>query len=227
MSKRRPARERRAPSKAQLRLLADAVYLYRGRLNASDYRADCGAVVLRSTLEALLSTGLVTLDLGSTDAPGYCILRVTDAGREACRELVLEMEAREKKRAEKIFGLDDAASGEVYTGPSPAPEPVPVPPSRKTHTDHLLEVAGLLGVPREPWATLGERVGQAATAAALDALRWRKVVGCGRVRILGHSQLGQPDAHIGLELWGVYPNHPDRGGAEVLEKFADGLEERG
>lgn len=214
------------PSKAQIRLLADAVHLYRGRLSTSDYRADCGAVVLQSTLEALLSLGLVTLGFGSVDAPGYCILHVTEAGKEACRALVLEMEAKDKERARRNIEADDAVAEGPWTGLSPAPDPLPVPPPRKTHSDHLLEIGLLFGVPKEPWPTLGERVVEAARAAADDALRWRKLAGCERVRILGHSQLGTPEAHVGLELWGAHP-HREPLGLEVLERFIDGLEERG
>lgn len=213
------------PSKAQLRLLADAVHLYHGRLSTSDYRADCGVSVLQSTLEALLARGLFTLSLGGTQAPMSCILHVTDAGKEACRELVLEMEAREKERARKTFELDDSVAEGAWEGLSPVSKPVPVPPPRKTHSDHLLEVALLLGVSREPWETLGERVVQAVETSISDANRWRKLTGRGRVRVrtLGASKIGQRNAHISLELWGAPST--GNGGADDLLRFVDGLEE--
>jgi hypothetical protein len=61
---------------------------------------------------------------------------------------------------------------------------------------------------------------------AQDAARWRKLMACERIRVLGSARLGQPDAYLGVELWGVYPGeHPD--GAPTLTAFVDGLALRG
>lgn len=141
-------------SKAQIRLLADAVHFYRGRMNTSDYLADCGGVVLRSTLEALLELGLIHFILGDQSTPRYCIFQVTDAGRKACREAVEKMEAIDRKRARESIDLDD-----LVLPPSPLSVQAlaPAPPPKKGHTEYLLEVCDLLGVPSEPWATMGER----------------------------------------------------------------------
>lgn len=62
-----------------------------------------------------------------------------------------------------------------------------------------------------------------ADANAADALRWRKLVSAERIRILGTARLGQPDAHIGLEVWGVYPGDV-HDGAPTLTTFVDGLQ---
>jgi hypothetical protein len=59
-----------------------------------------------------------------------------------------------------------------------------------------------------------------------DAKRWRTLMALGRIRVLGHSHLGQPDAHLGMELWGVYPGpvgHQEEARA-VLASFVDGVE---
>ena len=75
---------------------------------------------------------------------------------------------------------------------------------------------------REAGALLVERVRELRT----DAERWRRLVGCERVRIMGHAHLGQRDAHMGVEFWGEHPG-PDYDGAEVLTAFVDGLKPTG
>jgi len=58
-----------------------------------------------------------------------------------------------------------------------------------------------------------------------DASRWRALVTCERIRILGTGGLGTEHQHIGLELWDKYPGeHPD--GAEILTKFVDTIRNR-
>jgi len=60
-----------------------------------------------------------------------------------------------------------------------------------------------------------------------DAERWRKLVAVGRIRVLGHARLGEPDAHIGLELWGKYPGADEavnKANIETLTHFVDGLD---
>lgn len=57
-----------------------------------------------------------------------------------------------------------------------------------------------------------------------DAARWRALLGCERIRVIGSARLGQPDGHIGLELWGTYPDAgPQDSGRAALTTFADGL----
>lgn len=75
-------------------------------------------------------------------------------------------------------------------------------------------------------ASPGEAVAVAAERA--DAMRWRKLVGCERIRLLGSARLGAPDAHIGLELWGTFPPVNDIEGVhtssrDALLAFVDGL----
>lgn len=57
-----------------------------------------------------------------------------------------------------------------------------------------------------------------------DAERWRALIGCARVRLLGSAGLTDPNsnyAHIGVELWNRHPepSHPDA--IERLTQFAD------
>jgi len=66
-------------------------------------------------------------------------------------------------------------------------------------------------------------------AAAADAERWRRLTGSSRVRVLGHAQLGRPDAHIGVEFWGEYRDaSPEQSAEDVREltTYADGLAAR-
>jgi len=63
-------------------------------------------------------------------------------------------------------------------------------------------------------------------AAVADAERWRRLTGSSRVRVLGHAQLGRPDAHIGVEFWGEYRDaSPEQSAEDVREltTYADGL----
>ncbi len=63
-------------------------------------------------------------------------------------------------------------------------------------------------------------------ALAEDAGRWRALVGCQRVRHLGNARLGQPDQHIGFELWEQFPAADvppgaNEGSIADLTRFAD------
>lgn len=58
-----------------------------------------------------------------------------------------------------------------------------------------------------------------------DAERWRALVSCDRIRILGTGGLGKDNQHIGLEVWDKYPGtHPD--GSVDLTKFVDTIRSR-
>ncbi len=64
----------------------------------------------------------------------------------------------------------------------------------------------------------------------VDARRWRSLMACERIRVLGTGSLGEKYAHIGLEIWGQYPGlneHDLRAIAaarECLTRFVDGVE---
>ncbi len=64
----------------------------------------------------------------------------------------------------------------------------------------------------------------------VDARRWRSLMACDRIRVLGTGSLGEKYAHIGLEIWGQYPSlneHDLRAIAaarECLTRFVDGVE---
>ena len=67
---------------------------------------------------------------------------------------------------------------------------------------------------------------EAAADDAEDAARWRAMLASQRVRVLGTAHLGEPYAHIGLELWGQYPgvipSMQDANRSAVIA-YADGL----
>lgn len=58
-----------------------------------------------------------------------------------------------------------------------------------------------------------------------DAERWRAMVGCARVRVLGSAGIAAPKpdgyAHIGVELWTRHTAPSDPAAIEWLTKFAD------
>lgn len=64
-----------------------------------------------------------------------------------------------------------------------------------------------------------------------DALRFRALMSCARIRVLGTGRLGQYDQHMGLELWCKYiPNphqHEHEEAKKTLLKFVDAIVERG
>jgi hypothetical protein len=81
---------------------------------------------------------------------------------------------------------------------------------------HSVDVAGTM---RRIATRLASR--RAAAADTEDAERWRALVGCQRVRVLGHARLGQPDQHIGVEFWEQYPVTADEASISELTVFAD------
>ncbi len=58
-----------------------------------------------------------------------------------------------------------------------------------------------------------------------DAERWRAIIGCARVRVLGSAGVVEPKpegyAHIGVELWTHYPSGSEPMAVEHMTKFAD------
>lgn len=56
-----------------------------------------------------------------------------------------------------------------------------------------------------------------------DAAKWRALMACRRIRVLGSARLGELDGHVGLELWGDYPELENVQGRATLEKFVAGL----
>ncbi len=64
----------------------------------------------------------------------------------------------------------------------------------------------------------------------LDARRWQALMACARMRVIGTGSLGTLHAHLGLELWGLYPklNEEDlqnvASAREMLTRFVDGVE---
>jgi hypothetical protein len=57
-----------------------------------------------------------------------------------------------------------------------------------------------------------------------DAERWRAVVGCGRIRVIGWAGFNDPQAetkHLGLELWTRHPSGSESQAIELLTQFAD------
>lgn len=65
----------------------------------------------------------------------------------------------------------------------------------------------------------------AMAALVRDAERWRALLGCGRVRVLGWVGLNDPAspyAHIRLELWTHHEfKEENEHGRETLTRFAD------
>lgn len=66
---------------------------------------------------------------------------------------------------------------------------------------------------------------QQGPGEAVDAARWRALVGCARIRVLGSAGLtkDQPNnyAHLGLELWTHHEAGNEGPAVEWLTKFAD------
>lgn len=60
-----------------------------------------------------------------------------------------------------------------------------------------------------------------------DGLRWRALMSCDRIRVIGSAKLGKEQQHLGLELWEEYPFIGEKGysnttfGREQLTLFAD------
>jgi hypothetical protein len=66
----------------------------------------------------------------------------------------------------------------------------------------------------------------AASPNTKDAQRWRALIGCQRIRVLGSAGIETPKednyAHLGLELWTLHPTNDDHKlGADWLTRFAD------
>jgi hypothetical protein len=56
-----------------------------------------------------------------------------------------------------------------------------------------------------------------------DAARWRMLLSCERIRVLGSARLGTADPHVGLELWANHPEKKSGLGCQVLTEFVDGM----
>lgn len=58
----------------------------------------------------------------------------------------------------------------------------------------------------------------------LDAERWRALLNCRRIRILGHAGFGEDKSvyrHMGLEIWTKHPAETIGNAKELLTEFAD------
>lgn len=58
-----------------------------------------------------------------------------------------------------------------------------------------------------------------------DADKWRALVNCGRLRVIGTGSWGTPHAHIGIEMWATFPDrqavaHEHAAAVAKLEEFA-------
>ena len=66
-------------------------------------------------------------------------------------------------------------------------------------------------------------------SVAKDAARWRKLMDCERFRFIGSGALGEPYAHISIELWGKYASafdpNADAEARAAFHRFIDGLSE--
>jgi hypothetical protein len=61
-----------------------------------------------------------------------------------------------------------------------------------------------------------------------DAVRWRTLVSCERLRFIGSARVGTDNPFICLEAWGKYPFYGDiekdrKAAVEWLTKFVDGI----
>lgn len=60
---------------------------------------------------------------------------------------------------------------------------------------------------------------------ARDAARWRALLACDRIRVLGWAERGTPHMHLGLELWVTHPPFTENvgggEGAQLLTDLAD------
>lgn len=54
-----------------------------------------------------------------------------------------------------------------------------------------------------------------------DAGRWRALMSCERIRLLGTGGLGTDHQHIGLEIWDKYPKSIEVNGKATLTVFVD------
>lgn len=73
--------------------------------------------------------------------------------------------------------------------------------------DRALRIFDSMGArPAPPQADAKADLGPAGLAPEeTDALRWRKLMACQRIRIMGTAKEGTPQGHMGLEIWGEYP----------------------
>jgi hypothetical protein len=62
----------------------------------------------------------------------------------------------------------------------------------------------------------------------VDAERWRALMSCQRVRVLGSARLGEENQHIGLELWENFPQvvPTNEQSKAALTKFVDTIRKR-
>lgn len=63
------------------------------------------------------------------------------------------------------------------------------------------------------------------SANEVDAERWRALISCERIRILGTGGLGSDSQHLGMEVWDKFPVALEDG-SEVLTKFVDTIRAR-
>lgn len=71
------------------------------------------------------------------------------------------------------------------------------------------------------------RVHLAEDQDRIDAERWRSLMACDRIRVLGTGQLGKPHQHIGLELWENYSSDVDNTESRAtLTIFVDSIRTR-
>jgi len=95
---------------------------------------------------------------------------------------------------------------------------------------------GLKGPPEamtlHSWHDLPEKAKEAREAAeqwgrvATDAQRWRSLMACKRIRVIGGSDLGTPHALLGLDFHKSYPDGDDDSTSRrILLDFVDGVEE--
>lgn len=106
-----------------------------------------------------------------------------------------------------------------------------MPGSGMTKVSDIEPLVCLSEVSRLVAAIRAGQKGECADGIERDALRWRALLACGRIRALGSAGLtkdvdtyGHPygnSAHLGLELWTVHPAGTEPMAIEWLNKFAD------
>lgn len=56
-----------------------------------------------------------------------------------------------------------------------------------------------------------------------DAAKWRALLSCGRMRVIGSAGIGTPHAHIGMEFWSEHPEPTTEYSSEQFSRFIAGL----